>query len=62
MTKRNVRLRLVLEVEETFEESEPPSLTAIPVEAEEVPEPSRPPLARTAGDFFPWAKAAGGSK
>lgn len=48
------RLRIV----EEFDETEPPSLPGIVVETEEVPEPSRPPLARTS-ERWPWYRAAG---
>lgn len=55
------RLRLV-ETEHEFTDDEPPSLTAIPATdttGEIVSETTRP-LAKTADDYFPWAKRAVG--
>jgi hypothetical protein len=55
--RRTVTFLRIVE-EETFEDPEPASLPGLVVEAEEVPEPSRPPLARTA-ERWPWYRAAG---
>lgn len=55
-----VTLRLVTVEERITTDEEPPSLTAIPVEGEEVTETkARPPV--KASPYFPWARKAGGS-
>jgi hypothetical protein len=63
-TPVRVRLRIVATLEAEYEETEPPSLPGITIDApaEEATGVRDAPLAKTSADYFPFARRAGGER